>query len=528
MKKVVSSLVLSVVVASLIYLLSTTFYHMIYDKIDNAYMEVTILDNGDLRVREVVSYLNNKNNVISIPPNNNKKEFIESDINSYKDSSIYNYDYVEIISLNEIDKYSTNFNELNKNKLNYEVKDNTYTFDSKYVYIEYILKNYAVLHSDTAELLFSIKEAKEINNIEIVFNIPNNQNKLSYYLHSSKDSLTDSLDKIDLTMKNIKESSIRLVFDKEVIKNSTKVLSDNALSNISKIEKQISDDIENTSKINSYKNIIGIILDVLKTIWLAVTIFMLMRTYLKYDKEFNKKFKRETVDTIPNDMKPYEVEYLVSGQITQKSIKSIILSMIKDGKLSIKKHEDTYLIKTTKKELDNDEEYLVNVFFNAGVINVKDLKNNKHETFSEHTYKKLLKRYYTKSIENNYYIDSSKVKKLLVLYSFVGIVLNFISYLFTYNEVIMLMIYLVSLTTMIYFLLFKKKKKKGNEAYAKWIAYKNHLVSDDDHSYDAYIYGNVLGVLPISLEKSDFIEFSDMLFDTNILRNDFSTGKFKE
>ena len=44
-------------------------------------------------------------------------------------------------------------------KLNYEVKDNTYTFDSKYVYIEYILKNYAVLHSDTAELLFSIKEA---------------------------------------------------------------------------------------------------------------------------------------------------------------------------------------------------------------------------------------------------------------------------------------------------------------------------------------------------------------------------------
>ena len=162
------------------------------------------------------------------------------------------------------------------------------------------------------------------------------------------------------------------------------------------------------------------------------------------------------------------------------------------------------------------------------MINVKDLKNNKHETFSEHTYKKLLKRYYTKSIENNYYIDSSKVKKLLVLYSFVGIVLNFISYLFTYNEVIMLMIYLVSLTTMIYFLLFKKKTKKGNEAYAKWIAYKNHLVSDDDHSYDAYIYGNVLGVLPISLEKSDFIEFSDMLFDTNILRNDFSTGKFKE
>lgn len=161
MKKVVSSLVLSVVVASLIYLLSTTFYHMIYDKIDNAYMEVTILDNGDVRVREVVSYLNNKNNVISIPPNNNKKEFIESDINSYKDSSIYNYDYVEIISLNEIDKYSTNFNELNKNKLNYEVKDNTYTFDSKYVYIEYILKNYAVLHSDTAELLLVLKKLKK-------------------------------------------------------------------------------------------------------------------------------------------------------------------------------------------------------------------------------------------------------------------------------------------------------------------------------------------------------------------------------
>ena len=39
----------------------------------------------------------------------------------------------------------------------------------------------------------------------------------------------------------------------------------------------------------------------------------------------------------------------------------------------------------------------------------------------------------------------------------------------------MIFIYLVSITTMIYFLVFRKRTKKGNEEYTKWNALKNFL-----------------------------------------------------
>jgi len=529
MKKFLSSLFLSVLVVGFIYWFAISMYKSSNEKINRMYMEVKIMDNGDVSIKKALLF-NDKDNDINIINKNYKNKFDANDIESYRSSKIYNYGDLKSVQISKIDEFGTDINDIAKKKLSYKKQKDNYKVDSDKIYISYVLTNYAVKHNDIGELLFSITEEEKVDELEVIIELPNKSSRLEYYTHGASNINIENIDNtiVKITGENIDKRDyldVRLVFDKELIKNSSKLTNVDALSNINAIEKVIENEYIEEEKINNYKGVLGIALDVIKTIWLAVTIFMLMRTYLKYDREYKKKFKKHLLEEKPDEIEPYEVEFLYYTDVTVNSVKSAILKMIKEEKLELKRHEDSYLLKRTKKELTEDEEYLVNLFFKSGLIDIKNLKIKDYESFSELTYEKLIKKYISNSINKKYYEDETSVKKKLVLYSLIGIVLNIISYLVIYNEMIMISIYLVSITTMIYFLAFRKKTKKGNEEYAKWGAYKNYLSTNEinDKNYmDAIIYGNVLGIENKILHNcnidNDFVIFSKILLKMNILR----------
>jgi len=529
MKKVFVSLFLSILVVSFVYLLGMSMYKTYNTKINDLYMEVTIMDNGDVNVKKAIAF-NEKNNVISIIDKDYTKTFESDNLDSYRDSKIYNYDNFKFKELKEIELFGNDIDDIKKSELKYKEEKNNYSINGKLVYMEYTLTNHAILHNDLGELLFSITEKSKIDNMEVVINIPNNKDILEFYLHGSAKANIESINNstVRISGENISNKDdldVRVLFDSSVIKNSYKKTNVNALSSILEVEKDISDEYIKEQKIYSYKSILGIILDVIKTIWLALTIFMLMSTYLRHDKEYKRRFKKNTLKEIPSEIEPYELEFLSRCNVTQNSLKSTILKMIKDGKLTIKKNEDSYLIKRSNKKLTDEENYLVNLLFKSGVIDVKDLVVKEKEAYSEYTYDKLLNIYLIDGISKNYYEDEIDLKKKLVLYSFVGILLNVISYLVIYNEMIMIIIYLVALTTMIYFLAFRKKTKKGNEDYAKWEAYNRYITNNElnEESYmDALIYGSIIGntnkILSNIKVDNDLVNFSKILLKTNLLR----------
>lgn len=529
MKKVFVSLFLSVLIVSFVYLLGISMYKTYNTKINDMYMEVTIMENGDVNVKKAISF-NEKNNVLSVIDKNYTKTFESDNLDSYRDSKIYNYDNFKLNELSKIELFGNDVDDIRKSKLEYKEEKNNFSINGKLVYMEYTLTNHAISHNDLGELLFSVTENSKIDNMEVVISIPNNKNILEFYLHGNAKANIESINSsvVRISAKNIGNKDnldVRILFDKDVIKNSYKKTNVNALSSILEVEGEISDEYIKEQKVYSYKSIIGIILDVIKTIWLALTIFMLMITYLKHDKEYKRRFKKNTLKEIPSEIEPYELEFLSRCNVTQNSITGALLKMIKDGKLTIKKHEDSYLIKRSKKKLTDEEDYLVNLLFKSGVIDIKDLVIKEKETYSEYTYDKLINIYLIDGISKNYYEDETDLKKKLVLYSFIGILLNVISYLVIYNEMIMVIIYLVALTTMIYFLAFRKKTKKGNEEYAKWEAYNRYITNNElneDNYMDALIYGSIIGntnkILSNLKVDNDIIKVSKILLNTNLLR----------
>ena len=529
MKKVFVSLFLSVLIVSFVYLLGISMYKTYNTKINDMYMEVTIMENGDVNVKKAISF-NEKNNVLSVIDKNYTKTFESDNLDSYRDSKIYNYDNFKLNELSKIELFGNDVDDIRKSKLEYKEEKNNFSINGKLVYMEYTLTNHAISHNDLGELLFSVTENSKIDNMEVVISIPNNKNILEFYLHGNAKANIESINSsvVRISAKNIGNKDnldVRILFDKDVIKNSYKKTNVDALSSILEVEKEISDEYIKEQKVYSYKSIIGIILDVIKTIWLALTIFMLMITYLKHDKEYKRRFKKNTLKEIPSEIEPYELEFLSRCNVTQNSIKGALLKMIKDEKLTIKKHEDSYLIKRSKKKLTDEEDYLVNLLFKSGVIDIKDLVIKEKETYSEYTYDKLINIYLIDGISKNYYEDETDLKKKLVLYSFIGILLNVISYLVIYNEMIMVIIYLVALTTMIYFLAFRKKTKKGNEEYAKWEAYNRYITNNElneDNYMDALIYGSIIGntnkILSNLKVDNDIIKVSKILLNTNLLR----------
>ena len=522
MRKVIVSLFLSIIIVGLVYLLGISLFNF-NDRIKDMYVEVTILDNGDVTVEKVISYAT-KNNKIKINYEKYKEKFDSSNIEKYNKSDIYNYDDIDLIEISKVNKFSKNIDSLEKLDINYKNKSDKLIVEDKLIYIKYNIKNYSVLHNDLGEVIYRIVEDEKVDNLEVIINIPNNNAKLEYYLHGSSNANIENINnnKVKIVGKYVNDYlDVRILFDRNVIKNSKKNTNVDSASSIIALEKEIDKEYRYNQKLNNYKGIIGIILDTIKTIWLAITIFMLMRTYLKYDKEYKRKFKKEILKEKPSNIEPYELEFLNYGNITQDSVKSAILKMVKEDKLIIKQNNNSYLLKRTDKELTDEENYLCTLFFKSGVIDIKDLSTKDYETFSEFTYDKLIDRYYKNSISKRYFEDESELKRKLVMYSLLGLVLNMVSYLATYNEVIMITIYLVSITTMIYFLGFRKKTKKGNEELAKWEAYKKYLLNNEikDNYMDAIIYSSSLGIknkIRCS-EKDNFIDFSYKLLNKNIL-----------
>ena len=232
--------------------------------IDNFYIDATILDNGDIKVKEVFimngSYngferiINYKNRYAStFDPN---KEY-------YGGSSIHNGSGIKIDKVGAIDIYNNyDFDIINrsvdyfkyndrasKGDYGYYYEDNssygtTVTIfnpskKKKAFYVEYTLSNMGIRHNDVAEIGWNLfDEMREyINHFEMYIHIPNNKNELRVWAHGPLNGVSEIIDKntVKVSIDDLSSSTaidVRLTFDLQVIANSNNVTNVDALEKI--------------------------------------------------------------------------------------------------------------------------------------------------------------------------------------------------------------------------------------------------------------------------------------------------------
>lgn len=240
------------------------------DGINDYYINATILDNGDLEVEEYFDldgHYNGMERIIKYR-NSNSVEFNAYDT-SYGGSSIHNGNNMMIkeiksVSINHDFNFKNFDGKLFKKVEHASIGDyGVYTENiidgglstrifmpsskKKAFYIKYILNNMAVLHDDVGELGWSIFDTalnESIKNLRVYVNIPNNKDIIKVWAHGPENGKSNiiSNEKVEATINNLNSNTaidIRVVFDKNVIRNSNKTTNVSALDKIINYETEL-------------------------------------------------------------------------------------------------------------------------------------------------------------------------------------------------------------------------------------------------------------------------------------------------
>ena len=225
--------------------------------VENYYMEATVLNTGDIKVREVFGLDGTYNG-------------FEREL--YYGNNIYAGTNIEIISVKGIKKTSNDFAILNDSgdiftevgsasKGDYghyiitdidngiNIKIYNPSKKDRLFYIEYIVKNMAIKHNDVGEIGYNIfTSLKEpVSNINVKFIVPNNKKTIKVWGHGPLTGETSIVSSNEVLLKldyleSYEGLDIRLVFDRNVLSESLKLDNEDVLNTIIEEETKKADD----------------------------------------------------------------------------------------------------------------------------------------------------------------------------------------------------------------------------------------------------------------------------------------------
>lgn len=401
--------------------------------ITSYYIDATVLDNGDVNVKELI-VLNGSFNGFEriINYRNSKLSTFDGSITSFKGSNIYNANGIELVSIKDIPvTNTTNFNSIFENgeefsqvssaskgdygKYIVTPKNNGYSYliynpskgKERGFYIEYIVKNYGVVHEDVAELYMNLFDelTEYINNLEMYVHIPNNKNLLRAWAHGPLTGEISIIDNqtIKVTASNINPNTaidVRSAFDKNVLNESNKLSNVKALDKIIEVEteraniannereralqkllseaKYYVELAENTpnrdnynqavvavnylpnsevkmelqkrlevvyERVLEYEKNVRTVTTIIFSVWLLGLMLIIYNYYKKYDKEYIASFRGDYYRDFPANYGPEIVSYLINKKIDNKDLSACLMNLIYKKAVT---YEKTYYGKKNK------------------------------------------------------------------------------------------------------------------------------------------------------------------------------------
>lgn len=476
--------------------------------IDKYYIDVTILDNGNVNVKELFVYKGSFNGAY-------KKISLENVASSdlFIDANLYTPDSINLTAIKDIpvDK-NVNYNYINNSGTAYTRNDSatigssllylftkenkTYTYKMfnpgsyKGFYIEYVLENSVITHKDISELWLNIFKQVEddVNYLEIRVNFSKSNKNIKAWAHGSLNGNIEIKDNKAIFILNNMEKKesldIRLAFDKINAKKTTNI---EALDKIINYETKLADiankerelarqkilEKENKEKQNAH------LFFILASSWLGGLVILIFFIYRNYDKEYYSDFKGKYFRDIPKEENPVLVGYLMEKRIGNKELASVILNLINKKNITFEEqNQNDYLFSLNNiNNLDEVEIQTIKLLFenenNIKLSQFKENAKNNHDSFLKN-YNEWFNKANKLVNEKNYFEDRKTIKFYSILYVGLGLCLLFMYNNFV-NKYMYFSVLVVSIIAIVYFLVYSRRTKEGNQEYLKWVGLKNFM-----------------------------------------------------
>ena len=494
-----------------------------YD-LTNFLVDATILDNGDLQVKELIVLDGNFNGYwINIPYRNPVLEY-HTPINFAADA-IYNGSGISNVKLfakkidEEIsfDTFDEEFVTLTRSYYEEDAQNGNYVESSnqngksyKMYYkaenekvaflIEYTLEDMVVLHEDVAELYFAILSEDfedSIEDLQIRVNLPKEDSSNNFRIWTHGD-LTANIDFLNRSsfLTTVKKTyantaiDVRTTFDASLMNRSLvrKTTEEKALDQIIAVEEERAQ-AANQARETAKKNMT--ITYIICAIYIVIIILWWIYVYIRFDREykstFTLKYNREFIE----DYNVEVVDYLMNHNITPNAMSASILNLIYKKNIKVeeipsekKKKEKNYRFSLINRDKVSDtEDVLLDFLFETvgkdNTFTTEELKKYASGTTTFGNFQKSYTNWQNcvrKDGERQNFFEKNglPIVSSIFLLLIALIIVCFVSYLDVYSVMVIIAMTL-SLVFLIYALFIRKRTKKGNEDYVRWKAFKNFL-----------------------------------------------------
>ena len=494
-----------------------------YD-LTNFLVDATILDNGDLQVKELIVLDGNFSGYwINIPYRNPVLEY-HTPINFAADA-IYNGSGISNVKLfakkidEEIsfDTFDEEFVTLTRSYYEEDAQNGNYVESSiqngksyKMYYkaenekvaflIEYTLEDMVVLHEDVAELYFAILSEDfedSIEDLQIRVNLPKEDSSNNFRIWTHGD-LTANIDFLNRSsfLTTVKKTyantaiDVRTTFDASLMNRSLvrKTTEEKALDQIIAVEEERAQ-AANQARETAKKNMT--ITYIICAIYIVIIISWWIYVYIRFDREykstFTLKYNREFIE----DYNVEVVDYLMNHNITPNAMSASILNLIYKKNIKVeeipsekKKKEKNYRFSLINRDKASDtEDVLLDFLFETvgkdNTFTTEELKKYASGTTTFGNFQKSYTNWQNcarKDGERQNFFEKNglPIVSSIFLLLIALIIVCYVSYLDIYS-VMVIIVMTLSLVFLIYALFIRKRTKKGNEDYVRWKAFKNFL-----------------------------------------------------
>lgn len=487
---------------------------------DKFLSEIEILDDGSIKVRELIKmngeYNGMDRTILARSLYNNTRSYTINDIKGNNDL----YDGDEIINLRVgsiSDDGELTFDDFNRS-VNYfdEVSyasngdskkyTNTYYMGEDYLkiynpsdldeifYIEYTVTDVVVVHEDIAELAWNTLGdgyRENIGDYEVKVVLPNSDSDYRVWLHGPLNG--------EIERTNNKEAvgtfnflgaynpvSVRLIFDKDLVPNATKVSGLTAKSAIIDYQTELSDEANRERERIQRQNMILIIAS---SVWALIAISLAVGVYLREKNMKKTAFNMEYFRDFPASYGPEVLEFLIDKNVTEKSLSATILNLIykkvlkvevidrklkDDYKLVLQEYDESTLTETEKIALN----LIINEVGNSKEVVLSTIKKHCSTLSNANNVMDLYNDFIRKSKSLGkselFFATTPGIVAFSVIFSLLGLVLTFISFALDLSWLGIIIIILM-IVLIIFVITRKFYTKKGAEHYAKWMAHKKFL-----------------------------------------------------
>ena len=487
---------------------------------DKFLSEIEILDNGSIKVRELIKMNGEYNGMerdVSYASYNNKP--YKGDISAIRgNSGLYDGSSITDVKVGSIsndgdltfDDFNRSVNYFDEVSFASNGESSKYTYDTfmdevnlklfnpsdldEIFYIEYTVTDVVVVHEDIAELAWNTLGdgyRENIGDYEVKVVLPNSDSDYRVWLHGPLNGeIERTNDREAIGTFNFLGAynpvSIRLIFNKDLVPNATKVSGLIAKDAIIDYQTELSDEANKERERIQRQNMILLISS---SVWALIAISLAVGVYLREKKMKKTTFNMEYFRDFPASYGPEVLEYLLDKNVTEKSLSATILNLIYkkvlkvekvdnkkkgDYKLILQEYDEASLTETEKialnliiNEIGNSKEVVLSTIRKhcstlSNANNVMDLYND------------FIRKSKSLGKSEKFFATTPGLVAFSVIFSLLGLVLTFIS--FTLDLSWLGIIIIILMIALIIFVITRKfYTKKGAEHYAKWMAHKKFL-----------------------------------------------------